>query len=316
MYRKIQLLVLLLLFCGGVVRVYAAENIIAKVGEVAITRFELQREINKIMPMLVSFHGKATEEKQLEIQQKAYDNLIVRGYKVCSALKHKMLVPEAEVTKLIENARKSLTQEQFERAIAAETLPGLRASIGRQLLSEAAEKKFVDAKISVQSEAVAAYYAENKSGYFRPQQFRASHILVKVDPALSQEDKDILKVKAEGLLEGAKNNEDFYNLAYYNSDDRTKYVGGDLGLFHAGQTVPEFETALQTLKVGEISGLVKTLYGYHIIKLTEKNPPRQLLFAEVAEKIKKQLEEKQRVELYTAWLDSLSADCPVEKFPF
>ena len=139
---------------------------------------------------------------------------------------------------------------------------------------------------------------------------------MKVDPALTKEAKETLKVKADELQKRAKDGEDFYNLAYFNSDDRTKYVGGDLGLFHQGQTVPEFETVLQEMEIGEISELVKTLYGYHVIKLTEKNAPRQLMLDEVSGKIRKLLEGRQQEELLSAWLSSLQTECPVEKYPF
>ena len=318
MCRKIWLssVVLLLIFCGGVVNVSANENVVARVGGEPVTSFDLQREMNKIMPMLVSFHGKVTKEKQLEIQQKAYGNLIERGYKTCSAIKNKMLVAESDITAVIDKARNQLSQEEFERAVATETLAGLRASVGRQLLAEAAEKKFVDTKISVTDDDVSAFYEKHKETYQRPRQFKASHILIKVDPALTKEDKRILRERAEDLLEKAKTTEDFFNLAYFNSDDRTKYVGGDLGLFHEGQTVPEFEAALQSMKVGEISEIVTTMYGFHIIKLTEKNEPRQLLFDEVSDKIRKLLEDRQREELYAAWMTALQVDCPVEKSPF
>lgn len=317
MYKKLSLIifVLLLSFCSAVMNVSAEENLVAKVGGVPFTSFDLQREMNKIMPMLVSFHGKVTKEKQLEIQQKAYDGLIERGYKACAALNSKLTVPDSDVAAVIDKAREQLSPEQFERTVAAETLAGLKASVRRQLLADAAEKQFVDAKISVSAETVAAFYEKHKEAYLRPRQFRASHILVKVDPALTKEDRAILKARADDLLEKARTTEDFYNLAYYNSDDRTKYVGGDLGLFHEGQTVPEFEAALQDMKVGEISDIVTTMYGFHIIKLTEKNESRQLLFEEVSEQIKKLLEDRQREELYSAWIATARADCPVEKYP-
>ena len=312
--RILTVLLVLLLFVGTV-SASDQQNLVATVGGVPITSFEMQREVNKIMPMLVSFHGKISQQKVEEIQQKALGNLIERGYKTCSAIKNNLTVAQSEVSAVIENARKQLSQEDFERAVGAETLVGVKDSVSRQLLADAAEKKFITDEISVQDSDVSAFYQKHKSSYNRPRQFRASHILVKVDPALTLEEKATLKAKAESLQARAVNGEDFHDLAYFNSDDRTKYVGGDIGLFHEGQTVPEFETALQKLQVGDISELVKTLYGYHIIKLTEKNEPRQLQFNEVADKIRTQLVDKQREELNIAWLEALKAECVVEKYP-
>jgi len=77
------------------------------------------------------------------------------------------------------------------------------------------------------------------------------------------------KAKAEEVLAKVKAGEDFATLAKQYSQDTTASAGGDLGFFAKGKMVPEFETAAFALKAGEVSGLVKTVYGYHIIKVTE-----------------------------------------------
>ncbi len=317
MSARISILILLLALWFGAPLVASADDsstLIAKVGSVPITSFDLKREIDKIMPFLVSFHGKVSAEKAEEIKQKALDNLIEQSYKVCYAKDNQLTVTAEKVTEVIETARKKMKPEVFERAVAAETMEELRASVERKLLADAAEVKAVVENIAVSDQQVKDYFQQNKKSFFRPRQFRASHILIKVDPALSKDNKLKLKEKAESLLALAKAGEDFYDLAYFNSDDRTKFVGGDLGLFHEGQTVPEFESALQKLQVGEVSELVKTLYGYHIIKLTERNEPRQLEFAEVEARIRSKLEEKQQKQLYEAWLAPLKKNYPVENY--
>ncbi len=96
-----------------------------------------------------------------------------------------------------------------------------------------------------------------------------------------------------------------YNLAYYNSDDRTKMVGGDIGYFHTGQIVKEFEDAIADLQPGDIAGPVETLAGFHVIQLTEVNEPKQLLFEEVKVKIRQQQEKKKYDTLYAGWMAAL-----------
>jgi parvulin-like peptidyl-prolyl isomerase len=172
----------------------------------------------------------------------------------------------------------------------------------------------VDSGVKVTDEDVRAYYDKNQSMYMRPRQFKASHILVKVDPASSKSEREALLSKAQDLAVKAAAGEDFYNLAYYNSDDRSKYVGGDLGYFHEGQTVPEFEEALVKMKPGEIAGPIKTMFGYHIVKLMELNEPRQLNYEEVKDNIRQTLEKKQRDSLYEAWMNGLKARFEVERF--
>jgi len=83
-------------------------------------------------------------------------------------------------------------------------------------------------------------------------------------------------------------------------------------LFHEGQTAKPFEDALKEMQIGDISDPVKTRWGYHIIKLTQKNEPRQILFAEMKSKIKAQLVEKQREQYYQQWMAEVKDKCRVE----
>ncbi|NCP04174.1 MAG: hypothetical protein GW861_12435 [Deltaproteobacteria bacterium] len=290
------------------------EGIVARIGGVPITTFELQRQVNQIMPMRVGFHGGVSAEKVDEIKQEALNTLIERGYKVKFAIDNEISAPAAKVDEQVQKIKKNFkTEQDFEAAVAVETETGLRGAIYRQLLADEAEKTAITDKIDVREEVIRAYYDQNKQMFFMPQQYRASHILIKVDPASNQQERQALQEKAEQLLKRAKEGEDFFDLAYFNSDDRTKYVGGDLGMFHDGQTEKPFEDALKTLKVGEISELVKTRYGFHIIKLTQVNEPRQMSYDEMRLKLKTRLEKQQRDELYTAWMASLKQKYTLEK---
>ncbi len=292
----------------------AEEDLVAKVGTVPVTRYELQREIDQLAPYRVAFHGGISREKMAEIEQEAFSKLIERGYKICYAQNHQISVPTKRIDHAIQDIKsKFKTAPEFDRAVANETLAGLRASIYRAMLALKAEEIAVEEKLSVTDAQLEEYYRRHLQAYYRPEQFRASHILIKVDPSLAPGEKAVLKEKASGLLARLNGGEEFYQLAYYNSDDRTKYVGGDLGFFHAGQTVPEFEAALAGLEIGQHSNLVETRFGFHIIKLTELNPARQLEFDEVADKIRQQLTKQQRDELYRNWLAPLESQCKVAK---
>jgi parvulin-like peptidyl-prolyl isomerase len=292
----------------------SAENVVASVGGVPITVFELQRQIEKILPLRSSFHGGVSAEKVNEIKQEALNDLIERAYKVKYALDNEISIPKSKVDEQIDGVRKRFkSKKEFKKAVGAEKISGLRAAIYRKLVAEKAEEVAVTSKARVGDEEIKSYYAEKKHMYFLPKQFRASHIMIKVDPASNKEEREVLKKKADEILVRAQQGEDFFDLAYYNSDDRTKYVGGDLGMFHEGQTEKPFEDALLKLKVGEISDLVKTRYGFHIIKLTQVNEPRQMTFDETRLKIKSKLEKTQRDKLYGEWLDSLKQNYKVER---
>jgi foldase protein PrsA len=142
----------------------------------------------------------------------------------------------------------------------------------------------VDARITVTQEEIKAYYEANRGSFTAADELRASHILVK-----SELDAAEVKKRVE-------QGEDFAALARKVSlDVSTKLKGGDLGIIKKGQTVPEFEKALLTLKVGETSGPVPTQFGYHIIKLTDRTPGLPLLLEDAKDQAREQvLVEKKR----------------------
>jgi len=140
--------------------------------------------------------------------------------------------------------------------------------------------------ITVSADDVKRYYEDNEQQYSTPEQVRASHILFKTDG----KNDDAVKKQAEEVLAKAKSGADFAKLATeYSQDDASKVKGGDLDFFPKGQMVPEFDKAVFSMKVGEISDLVKSQFGYHIIKLVDKKPAAKKTLDEVRAQIEDQL---------------------------
>jgi peptidyl-prolyl cis-trans isomerase D len=118
--------------------------------------------------------------------------------------------------------------------------------------------------VSVSDREVERYYQQNSSRYETGDQLAASHILFKTGP---DADEEAVRKKAEAVLAQAKAGADFAELARQYSEDTSAENGGDLGLFGRGQMVPEFEAAAFALQEGQVSDLVRSTYGFHIIKL-------------------------------------------------
>lgn len=144
--------------------------------------------------------------------------------------------------------------------------------------------------VSVSDEEVASYYERNLSNYTEPEKVRARHILVRVDPEATAEEREAARRKAEALLERLRAGEDFAALAKENSDDPGSAAqGGDLGEFARGTMVKAFEDAAFALEPGQTSEIVETMYGYHIIRVEEKKPGRTRPLEEVGEEIREHL---------------------------
>ncbi|MBU0683886.1 MAG: peptidylprolyl isomerase [Candidatus Omnitrophota bacterium] len=178
----------------------------------------------------------------------------------------------------------------------------------KQLIEEAQKKIMVarllkdeiDDVIDIKEEEIVNFYYANQSGYMTPEVMRASHILM-----TSRQDADDVR---EQLSAGA----DFEQLAKAKSVDPTARNGGDIGYFAKGQLMPKFENACNELEVGEISDVVRTKLGYHIIKLTGRNKPELKPIEEVSENIRAKLHNIKREKLFNDMMEKLKADTVIE----
>jgi peptidyl-prolyl cis-trans isomerase D len=142
------------------------------------------------------------------------------------------------------------------------------------------------AKITIPAADVQQAYNTNIEQYSTPEQVRASHILLKTEG----KDDATVKAKAEDLLKKAKGGADFAELAKANSEDEgSAKNGGDLDFFGRGRMVPEFDQVAFQLQPGQLSDLVKTQYGYHIIKVTDKKAASTRSIDDVRQQLTDQL---------------------------
>ena len=161
-------------------------------------------------------------------------------------------------------------------------------------------KNEVEDKIVITEDEMKKFYDEHKDEFKTPEMWRASHILV----ADEKEAREIL----DGLAKGAR----FEDLAKVHSIDATASRGGDVGFFRAGQLVPDFENACLKLNVGQTSDIVRTQFGYHIIKLTDKKKPGIKTYQEAKSAIEAELKKKKRNELFNTLVLNLKHKYGVE----
>lgn len=171
--------------------------------------------------------------------------------------------------------------------------------------------------VNVTVEDARKYYSENPRQFETPEQVRASHILIMPDTsdpnADPNEAKAAAKAKAQELLKQIKKDgADFATLARANSNDPgSAQRGGDLNFFPRGKMVPPFDKAVFELKVGQVSDIVETNYGYHIIKLTDYKDASIIALEQVQNDIINMLTTKKTQELVAQYLGSLKADANI-----
>jgi peptidyl-prolyl cis-trans isomerase D len=165
----------------------------------------------------------------------------------------------------------------------------------------------VAATINVTDEQLRAAYSSSLDNFRMPERVHARHILLKTE-GKSDAEKKALKGKADDLLKQLKNGADFAELAKKNSDDGSKEQGGDLGWFTHGQMVPEFDSAAFALKPKELSGVVTSQFGYHIIQTLEKDPAKLKPFEEVKDELAKEVRAQSVTDKMQMLGDQMHAD--------
>ena len=141
---------------------------------------------------------------------------------------------------------------------------------------------------------------------------QASHILIKLDKAATPAQKAEAKKKLEDLKKQIDKGADFAELAKANSACPSSAQGGDLGMFGKGQMVPAFETTTFAMKVGEVSDIVETQFGFHLIKKTGSNPAKVTSLKEVAGGIKAQLKMQKSFKAQQAIIATLKKDADIK----
>ena len=267
--------------------VTSPDDPVAKVGATIITRKELDRAFSVLVAQNRIQPG-STPEAMKEAQKAALDQLIFADL----IYQQGLLSPPADLDKQVEfkmaqNKSKFASTAEFEAALQASGITEKDLTeISRKdiVISNYIETKIVPS-ITVTDEEAKKFYDENKAQLGEEPQVRASHILIGVDAAATPEEKAKAKEKAVGILKEIKEGKDFAAAAKSDSTCPSKDQGGDLGFFGKGQMVPAFEQAAFSMKPGEISDVVETQFGYHIIKLTDKKDAEPPKFDEIKEKI-------------------------------
>jgi peptidyl-prolyl cis-trans isomerase C len=191
-------------------------------------------------------------------------------------------------------------KEGFDKSLVIEEQ--LSMIVNNFLATEYISKEVVK-DVTVTDKEMEQYYEINKDKFSVPVQIHARHILIKAASSATDEEKKKAKAKAEEILEKLKKGGDFAKLAEEYSEDPSKAKGGDLGYFARNKMVKTFEDAAFALKPGEISGIVETPFGYHIIKIEDVKEARIKPFAEVKNKLAEQLTNEIKKGRGSAFLD-------------
>jgi len=296
-------------------------DVVAAVNGVKIYRKDLDRTLNAHMNQGQNGGANLPPEQVQQLQQIIMDRLIESELLCQKGKELKITVPDEEILSRIDQFKKQFpTEAEFdaklkENNVSLEDLKNeLRKNmiISKVIQQQMASQTASDSATS--DEELKKYYDTHKDQFKQEEMVKASHILVKVEKGADEATKKKAKEKIEGILKKVKAGEDFAKLAKENSDCPSSQVGGDLGFFSRKQMVPEFSQAAFSMKKNEISGIIETQFGYHIIKVTDSKPAADLSFEESKPRIKQYLGGKQRSDSVRNYIQSLREKADIKTF--
>ena len=279
----------------------------------SVTRKEIEDWIHNLEQRA---GGPVPAEQRDRIYRGGIDQLV--GYKllVQEAKARKIDVADAEVNAKIDEVKKQFPSEDLFMQTLIErklSIDQMKADAKRDIAIARLIDTEIASKVALKPAQVEDFYKNNQEKFKQPESVRASHILIAFPEGADAAAKAQAKAKAQKVLKDVKAGKDFAALAREHSQDPgSAQNGGDLGFFPQGQMVGPFNDVAFTLKPGATSDLVETQFGYHIIRVAEKQPARAVPLEEVRPKIEQYLQNQNRETETDAFVKSLRTKGKVE----
>jgi peptidyl-prolyl cis-trans isomerase SurA len=314
-YTKI-LLLLLLAILPAFSAAEMVSGIAAIVNDEIITSYEVDKETAALVKEAEK-KGQVPATARQEMRRTALNRLIDKKLTEQKIRELDIKVSEEEVRQSIEDVKKqnNLTQEALVAALAGQGLSfdQYKAQLKEQLERLRLMSQEVRAKVVVGEKEMREYYAANPTMFGAEEQFRARHIFFRLGKDASTQDVRRVMMNAANVLFEARSGKDFAELARKNSDEPGAVKdGGDLGTFKRGEMLPEIESTVIKMKPGEISELVVTPAGLHIIKLEERTAGKPKPFDAVKAEIEDAVYRKKSEDRFNQWLADLRTGASIE----
>lgn len=282
--------------------VAADTSVAARVNGAPITT----TQVDKLAQRMAAAQGTSSENTKQEALQSLIDIEVIAQ----QAKADKIDAPAAEVDQRLNELKgRYPTPEAFQQALATNhaTEAELRSDLARTVLVQKVLDKHVT--VTLPADAAEEFYKANPEKFQHPAEVRVSHIFFSAPP----EGDPTVKQQATDALARVKKGEDFGKLATELSQDPgSKDKGGDLGFVAPDGVVKEIADAAFALKPGEVSGVVQTKFGYHIIKVTEARPAGVTPLADVKSELQSFLEDQERDKQQQAYVDGLKKQAKIE----
>ncbi len=286
------------------------ERIVAVVNEDIITLSELKAiSLPYLARMKANYSATYGEEEIKETERQILNQLIDEKLVNQEADRLKLEVTEKEVARATREVRDraQLTEEQFEQALAEDGMT--IESYQEQLRAEMKKMRLIDqeikAKVYVTKKEIDEYYKMHRDEYNVPPEVRLQQILLIIPAESTPQEVEQTRERAEQIRAAIKQGEDFNAMVKSYSQDSTAVTGGDMGVFRQGELFSALDEAAFTLMVGEVSPVIQTPKGFHIIRVLDKKDRQKMTEEEQRDEIDALLYNQKVESAFKQWIKGL-----------
>ncbi len=290
---------------------------VAVVNGTVISREDFDREMGRVRQQLARSGRPLTRAQLSGVENSVLENLITNELLYQETERKGIKVGEQAVNEQFNKIKKRFpSEEAYKSTIGKMKLSedDIKSQIEKGLSIQQFVKQEFAQKVNVSDKDTKAYYEGHPDMFKQPEEIRASHILIKVDSKSDESKKAASYKKMEEIQVKIQKGGDFAALAKEFSQGPSNVKGGDLGFFKRGQMVKPFEEAAFALAPDEVSSIVETRFGYHLIKVFEKKPEKTSEYGAVKERLQQYLERQEVQKQMEVYVEGLKTKGKVERF--
>jgi peptidyl-prolyl cis-trans isomerase C len=291
---------------------------VAVVNGKAIAYKDFERKMKVITQQVMRGHpGQLPDALKERAKTEAVNQLISEELLYQESVKKKLKLDKGRVDKELQGLKGRFKNDaQYRETLKRMDLTEvqLKQQIARQAIIRMLLEKEVLSNIAPTKEDAKKYFESNSAEFHQPERVRAQHILIKVEPGADEQKKAEARKKLEGVKKRVLAGEDFGKLAKEYSEGPSNVREGNLGYFTRGRMVKPFEDAAFKLAPNEVSDIVETQFGYHLIKVLDHKAAKDPSFEEIEPRIMDILRKKKIQQKYEAYIYKLRQNAKIETF--
>jgi peptidyl-prolyl cis-trans isomerase C len=291
---------------------------LAVVNGTVITKVEFERKLNQVRQHMLNQGQQIPDDRLAQVKTDIVENMIDEELLFQESRKKGIMVEAVTITAELKRIKQKFANDaDFKTAIGKSgfTESQLQANIERGYVINKLIETQIMAPIVIPEQEIRTFYDTHPTSFKKAEQVRASHILIKVDSQAEPSVKDEKKAKLQKVQKRLKGGEDFAVLAKEISECPSNVKGGDLGYFEPGSMVKPFEEVAFKLKTGEVSDIVETRFGYHLIKVMDKKPESVMGYEDVKDNVGQYLKREKTGEELKGYIEELRKKAVIEKVP-